>query len=417
MSNPLRVFYVDLCPSPGGSIFSLFHLVSQLDRSQVQPLVALATVNEFTRFEDTDIPTVRVHVPRWDRGFAAPAADSAVTAPRARAQTLRTHARGGAVWRTAGGLRRLGRDIAPVARDLVRVLRSFQPDLVHLNDIIPLNQAGALACRLTQTPAICHCRSFETASNSDIRWLLPGIDGMVFISQAIATTHLAAMPPLHHHAIIPNAVNLHDYIASDAPAELRAALGIPADAPLLTMAGRISPWKGQHVFVQALARVRAQVPAARGLIVGLAEEADGPGYAARVRAQADTLGLHDALHFTGFRRDIPAVFAASDVVVHSSVKPEPFGRVIIEGMAAGRATVATALGGTAEIITNGVDGLLVPADDSAALADALVRLLADPVERARLGAAARQTVEERYQVQTHVQAMLNFYARVLAGRH
>lgn len=416
MSNPLRVLYVDLCPSPGGSIFSLFHLVSHLDRRQVQPLVALATVNEFTRFEESTIPVVRVHVPRWDRGFVTPAADSTSPTSRHRAQTVRDHPLGDAAWRTAGGLRRLSRDIAPVARDLVHVLRTFQPDLVHLNDILPLNQAGALACRLSHTPAICHCRSFETASPTDIRWLLPGIEGMIFISQAIATTHLAAMPPLPHHAIIPNAVNLHDYTAFADPVALRAALHIPANAPLVTMAGRISPWKGQHVFVQALARVRAEMPTARGLIVGLAEEADGPGYAARVRAQADALGLHDALHFTGFRRDIPAVFAASDVVVHSSVKPEPFGRVIIEGMAAGRATVATALGGAAEIITDGVDGLLVPADDPAALADALLHLLADPVNRARLGAAARRTVEQRYQVQTHVQAVLGFYARVLAGR-
>jgi glycosyltransferase involved in cell wall biosynthesis len=90
--------------------------------------------------------------------------------------------------------------------------------------------------------------------------------------------------------------------------------------------------------------------------------------------------------------------------------------VIIEGMAAGRPVVASALGGAAEIIADGQDGLLAPAGDPDALAAILLRLLDDPGERDRLGQAARRTVARRYQVQAHVQAVLSFYERVLAGR-
>jgi glycosyltransferase involved in cell wall biosynthesis len=295
-------------------------------------------------------------------------------------------------------------------------MRSFRPHLVHLNDVLPLNRPGAMASRSAGLPAVCHCRSFAAATPSDSRWLLPGVDGMVFISQAIAEAHLAAMPPLRHYAIIPNAVDLADFAAPVDRAAVRASLGVPTGAPLLVMAGRISPWKGQHVFVEALARVVAARPAAQGVIVGLAEEADGPGYAARVQAQADALGLADHLRLAGFRNDMPQVLGAADVVVHCSVKPEPFGRVIIEGMAAGRPVVASALGGAAEIIADGQDGLLAPAGDPDALAAILLRLLDDPGERDRLGQAARRTVARRYQVQAHVQAVLSFYERVLAGR-
>ena len=146
------------------------------------------------------------------------------------------------------------------------------------------------------------------------------------------------------------------------------------------------------------------------------EEADGPGYAGRVQAQAEALGLGRHLHMAGFRGDIPQVLRAADVVVHCSVKPEPFGRVIIEGMAAGRPVVASALGGAAEIISDGLDGLLAPAGDAVALAAALNRLLADPEERRRLGEAAQRTVAQRYQVDAHVQAVRTFYERVLAER-
>ncbi len=413
----MRIIYVDLCPSPGGSIFSLFQLVSHLDRREIEPLVALAAVNSFTGFEDAGIPVARIRVPRWERRPAGAAPSGEPTAASRLAQAL---AAGGSPWqtrlrRTAGGARRLARDVLPVALSLRDTLRTFRPHMVHLNDILPLSRPGALAGRAARLPIVCHCRSFVTADAGDIRWLLPGVHGMIFISQAIAHAHLAAMPPLRHHAVIPNAVDLADFAQPvDGPA-LRAALGLPPDAPLLTMAGRISPWKGQHIFVEALAQVRQRHPAAHGVIVGLAEEADGPGYAARVQALARSLGLEGRLHMAGFRRDIPQVLAASDVVVHCSVKPEPFGRVIIEGMAAGRPVIASNLGGAAEIISDGVDGLLTPAGDPAALAAAMARLLGDPDAAERLGQAGRRTVAQRYQVDAHVRAVLAFYERVLAS--
>jgi glycosyltransferase involved in cell wall biosynthesis len=407
----LRVLYIDLCPSPGGSNFSLLHLVRHLDRDQVQPLVALAAVNPFARFEEANIPVVRIPTPRWQR---QPAGAVAAAPPWQPGAAMRRSPRRSPLMRAAGAARRLVRDDLPAARALRQAITAFRPHLVHLNDVLPLNHAGALASRSAGLPTICHCRSFDVARGGEARWLLPGVAGMIFISQAIARVHLAAAPALRHHAIIPNAVDLADFSGAVDRAALRAELGAPAEAPLLVMAGRISPWKGQHIFVEALAQVRAVRPAVQGAIVGLAEEADGPGYAAGVRAQADALGLGSHLHLSGFRDDLPQVLAAADVVVHCSVKPEPFGRVIIEGMAAGRPVIASALGGAAEIIAHGQDGLLTPAGDPAALAAALLRLLDDPGEAERLGQAARRTVAQRYQVDAHVRAVLAFYQRVLA---
>lgn len=414
----MRVLYIDLCPSPGGSIISLYHLVSHLDRRQIEPLVVLATVNNFTRFEEAGIPVARVHVAHWDRVAASAMLAGQRQSTGARlAQTMRDNSASwrSRLWHVGGGVRRLARDVLPLALALHQIMRSFDPHVVHLNDILPLNRAGALAGRATGRPVICHCRSFATATPGDNRWLVPGLSGMIFISQAIAQTHLAAMPPLRHHAVIPNAVDLADYARPVDRRAARAMLGVPADAPLLLMAGRISPWKGQHIFVEALARLRVAHPTAHGVIVGLAEEADGPGYAASVQALAQSLGQGDYLHMAGFQRDMPPLLAAADVVVHCSVKPEPFGRVIIEGLAAGRPVVASAAGGAAEIISDGVDGLLTPAGDAPALAAALQRLLEDSELRARLGQAGRRTVAQRYQVDAHVQAVLAFYERVAAS--
>lgn len=409
-----RILFVDLSPSPGGSIISLYHLTSRLDRSRFEPLVVLSAVNDFTRFEEGDMataPVVRVRTPQWEERPAG-------LVDRVRAGRIGQEMRGSPqrarVWHSLGEVRRYQRNILPVVRSLRKVIRRFDPQLLHLNDAIPLMRHGILAGRLTGVPAICHCRSFLAPTSGDNRLLVPGLDGLIFISEAVAKSQLAAIarPPLYQ--VIPNALNVADYLVPVDPERVRSSLDVPGQVPLVGMIGRISPWKGQHVFVEALALLSRRFPAVHGVIVGFAEEADGPGYADRVRRQARDLGLAGRLCMTGFREDVPQLLAVMDAVVHCSVEPEPFGRVIIEGMAAGRPVVGSRAGGAVEIITDGVDGLLVPPGDPAALADALADLLSNPTKAARLGTTARQTALQRFDLGAHLTAVEAFYDRVLA---
>lgn len=392
-------------------MISLYHLASHVDRDRFQPLVVLPAVNFFTRFEQAGIPAARVRMPQWERQATSGTVD------RLRAgklgEEMRHHPARARLWHYLGGLHRLQRNVLPVVPPLVRIIREFRPDLVHLNTGIPLIREGLLAARITQTPAICHCRTFATPSADDNRWLVPGLHGLIFISQAVADAHLAAIPHPPGHQVIPNALDPDEFAQAVDRNALRASLGIPADAPLICMAGRIAPWKGQDVFVDALAALNQRLPCVHGVIVGLPEEADGPGYSDRLHEQVAALGLGDRVHFVGFRDDVPQLLAATDVVVHCSVKPEPFGRVVIEGMAAGRPVVASRAGGPMEIITDGVDGLLVPPGEPVLLAQAVASLLSNPAESARLSAAARQTAVQRYGIDAHVAAVQAFYAQVL----
>lgn len=408
-----RVLYVDLSPSPGGSIISLYHLVTHLDPARFRPLVVLASVNSFQRFTGDQVPVQRVRIPRWERrsqGLVDRLRGSKVGAEMRRA---RWRAR---LWHGLGEVYRLQWEALPVARQLLRIMRQFQPHLVHLNTGVPLARPAAMAGRWLRIPTISHCRSFVLPTSLDNLLLLPGVRGLIFISQAVADAQLAAIPRPPRHRIIPNAVPVAEYVMAGDPATIRASLGVPPNGPLIGMVGRIAPWKGQHVFIEALALLSQRFPDVQGLIVGLAEEADGPGYADRIAQRARELGLSERLHMTGFRDDIPQVLSALDVVVHCSVRPEPFGRVIIEGMAAGRAVVGSRAGGALEIITHGQDGLLVSPEDPQALAAALADLLADPVRRARLGVAAQRTAVERYDIDAHVAAVQAFYDEVLADK-
>jgi len=123
------------------------------------------------------------------------------------------------------------------------------------------------------------------------------------------------------------------------------------------------------------------------------------------------------VHLTGFRPDIPDVMNAWDIVVHASIRPEPFGRVILEGMLLGKPVVAMAAGGVPELITHEQTGWLVPPGDAAALAAQLRHLLADPAHARAVGARARDWARERFALGRHVAEMTQIYTDAARTRH
>jgi glycosyltransferase involved in cell wall biosynthesis len=153
------------------------------------------------------------------------------------------------------------------------------------------------------------------------------------------------------------------------------------------MVGRLQRWKGMRVFIAAMARVHQSRPDARALIVGGAHETE-PQYADELQTQSHALGLADVITFAGFQSNVHEWMQAMDVFVHASDR-EPFGIVVIEAMALGKPVIAGSAGGPAEIITDGVDGVLMPFGDDESLARAIVAYVDDRAFAARVGAAAR----------------------------
>jgi len=166
--------------------------------------------------------------------------------------------------------------------------------------------------------------------------------------------------------------------------------------------GKLSPGKGAGDFLGAAERVHRGHPDALFVLVG-----DGQVPVPAVSWVRGLGWLPNA--------DVLALYAGADVVVSPSVIPDAFSRVVLEAMAAGRAVVATAVGGTPELIEDGESGLLVPRHDPAALAAAIERLLDDPALAARLGAAARRRVQTRFAPEASVERLLALYAAVGAA--
>lgn len=292
---------------------------------------------------------------------------------------------------------------------LARRLRALRAELVHTNSLKSALYGGA-AARLVGVPAVWHVRdriADDYLPRGAVR--LVRFAATVLPTAIVTNSHATqvTLPRLSrtravYNPIIPDAVE---------PRRTRASRS--TDRPIIGIVGRLAPWKGQHVFLDAFA-VAFRDSAVRARVIGSAMFGED-AYADELRNRAERLGIGPQVDFRGFREDVWSELADLDVFVHASVAPEPFGQVVLEGMAAGLPVVATAAGGPAELIADGVDGLLTPPGDASALADALRRLRDDPALRERLGAAARQRSREFTSERTATQ-VLEVYRAVLGSR-
>lgn len=191
-----------------------------------------------------------------------------------------------------------------------------------------------------------------------------------------------------------------DAVAATEAQALRTALS-PDAACVLAVFGRLHEWKGQHVAIDAV----AQLPEDCHLWVIGAALFGERAYEAALRARAAERGVASRVHFLGFRSDIAPLMRAADVIVHASTLPEPFGRVVVEGMLACRPVVASDAGGVREIVTDGVTGVLVRPGDVGSLARALAALRADAPRAAALAAAGAARAREAFGVAAMVQGV------------
>jgi glycosyltransferase involved in cell wall biosynthesis len=247
----------------------------------------------------------------------------------------------------------------------------------HLHDIVNSDHFSAMNRRLIVTLAN---RAHVVVANS----------------QATAEAYKSAGGKNRRVKVIHNGFKPFDFrsVPSILPVEPRRGTS-EGNLPVVGLFGRITPWKGQHVFIKAL----AELPEVRGLIVGDALFThEDRSYGQELRKLAARLRIADRIHFTGFCPDILPLLRSVDVVAHCSTSPEPFGRVIVEAMLAGRPVIATRAGGAMEIVSDNRTGLLVEPGDSHALAAAIQTLLENREFAAEMGRAAQREAEKRFRL-------------------
>jgi len=313
--------------------------------------------------------------------------------------SLRTALYPGRLIRSAAAVRSIGRRIGA--------------ELVHTNMEVLLE--GGLAALALGVPHVLHYRGNTLDSP---RWIFDaltavwthGADHIYCISEATAGV-FRRRDRAQKVEVLYNPVDVQAFQTAPRSESLRATLGAGPGQFLIGTVGRIHPRKDLETFIRAAARVGAEVPEARFVIVGSAEASVERAYLERLRGLVRTLGLDERLTFAGARRDIPAVMRALDLFVLSS-RHEGFGRVVAEAMAAARPIVVTDEGALPELVSSGRYGLCARPADADDFSRQILRLLADRGAAANLGLAAAAAAA-RFDAQTVAARVETVYRRLI----
>jgi len=308
---------------------------------------------------------------------------------------------------------------------------------------------GPIPGRKAGVAQISHVRDLKEFSAMD-RYLATSVNAFIYMSTAIQELYCdLGIPPDKGHVVY-DAFDMHRFqVDQSAPiyehtlgnqtatepasgcsssvghcasdgngtAKLRTELGLSAQHKIISNVGRLDWWKGQDYFVQALAQVIPSQPDVRALLIGAPDDsANSQAFHQRLEEMVADLGLSNQVIFTGYRSDVPDLLAASEIVVHSSSEPEPFGRVIVEAMLAGRPVVATRAGGVLDIVQDRETGLLVPPRNADAMAQAIQWLLQNREQAQVIGQQGQQHAQQRFTIKRHVSHIQRIYESVLENQ-
>jgi glycosyltransferase involved in cell wall biosynthesis len=403
-----RLSFLSVSAEMGGSEVSLLELLRGLRRLEPGWTLDLIVPREGALARRASDTGVAVHVLPFPERLARLGEGAGGVAALAE--------RGVSMLLAAGG-------VGVYSRRLAKLLAALRPDIVHTNGF-KVHVLGARA-RPRGTPLVWHVH--EYVGGRPISRALLGrhasrVAAIVANSRSVAADVAAAIDPPAPVTTIYNAVDADVFTPAGPAVDLDALSSLPPAAAGTVRVGLVATfgrWKGHDTFFEAL---RALPPdlAVRGYIVGdaLYDTAGSQHTRAEFEQRIGALGLRGRVGLTGFVDDAAGAMRGLDVVVHASTQPEPFGLVIAEGMASGRAVIVSAAGGAGELVTEGVDALTHQPGDAQGLSRCIVLLASDAALRRRLGASARDTARRRFDPTAFTRAFIDVYqacsARALA---
>ena len=378
-----KILYVNHVGGISGAERSLLALLERLDRDRFRPIVACPTGPLVEVLHSIGVETRFVPLRRLKRSRN----------PIQAAQDA---------WAWACG--------AKAIRGLLRV---EQVKVVHANSTTACLYAAPMAA-LSSAACVWHCRDLTPLGR--LGWALGRLaDSVVAISDAVARALEADGVPPQKIRRIYNGIDADAFAADLPPRGARGRLGLLVKHRVAVMVAQFVPWKRHMDFLGAFAQVAEQMPEARALVVGDDVFGDHPALRERLENLCRELEIEDRVTFTGFRTDVAQIIANSDVLVVPS-KAEPMGRVALEAMAVGVPVIGTAAGGLPEVVEDGVSGVLVPARDPDALAEAMQAMLRDRRRSRRMGRAGGDRVREQFDIAETVRQVQALYDGLLAPR-
>ena len=287
-------------------------------------------------------------------------------------------------------------------------LKRHRIRLVHLNNEIYSHLPLLLAARLAGCRLLCHLHGWRGLTRME-RWAARFVDEWVCVSDSGARFYRQQLPGRRILAV-PNGLSLNGQTSClDAQREFqRRELGLGKDDIGVVTVGRLVPEKGQAIILNALALASRQEPRLTGILVGQDPDPNQRTLT-HLRQMAQSLGIQDRVRFLPWADDVWPVYGAADLVVQPSVKPEGFGLVILEAMAARRPVIATRAGGVVDVVLDGETGLLVTPGNVEELARAILRLASDGKLARRLTETACERLKTEFTMERNVRQIQEIY--------
>lgn len=298
--------------------------------------------------------------------------------------------------------------------NLWRLIRREKPDIVHVNtSMLP---AAAFAARLIGVPCVWHVREIEVLKRSRLvgfflLWCIKTLpDKILVISHAVSVG--LGLESNFKVSVIYHGVDTNRFCPTGSNYSLRSELGIPKSAQIVGYVGRLSPIKGLEYLIAAFGQVHRLNPESYLLIVG--PVLSYQEYFTSLRQQVYDLGLSEYVVFRLDNPDIPTAIRSMDVLVLPSIVPEGLGIVILEGLASGKAVIATNHGGPVEILADCSAGRLVPPKDANSIAQAILELFSMPLEKNQaLSEEARRWAVERFSIERMIAELSQLYESLI----
>lgn len=302
------------------------------------------------------------------------------------------------------------------ASRLERFLKVRRPALVLTKGLLA-HFYGGLAARWNHLPCVWHVQDRVSERWGPLNaWTMSatgrGLARAIIADADSIALQLRRFVPRDRISVVWNGVDVDEFTPGNRGASLRCQWGAQSDDLLIGNIGRLTPWKGQSVLLEAFAQIADRVPHSRLVLIG-SPLFDSGSYAQTLAQQAKDFRLNGRVVFAGFRADLPQALDALDIVAHAALEKESSPLAVISAMSAGKPIVCTRLDGVAELFNENVDGLLVSPGDVNELAQKLCQLLSDRALRERLGHAARIKAERQLNVEQYARRCEQVLERAL----
>ena len=403
--SPIKVLYCEnnVDGTVGGSYYSLLYLVKNVDKQKYYPIVVFYT--EHTLLPAYREAGVETHV--WKKTdsftFGSP------------------HHK---IWKWLGPLR----PVATICQKLLnfafgfiwpaleraRYLKKNGIKIVHLNNSVLYNHDWMLAATIAGVKCVTHERGINDRFPPSAKYFTKRLDEVICISEAVRRNMHERGADFGNLVVIHNGLDPQSMKIGIKPEVLRATYGIAPETAVIGMLGNIKAWKGQDTLIRAMDKVRRSVPDVCCLFVGDTSPSD-QAYGQSLHRLVDSLGLGKQIVFAGFQRNVGDFLLLFDVMVHASVLPEPFGRVILEAMACKKPVIGSRAGAITEIVEEGRTGLTFPPGDSDSLAEAILSLISNRERMRRFGEEGYTRLVNEFHITKNVESTQRLYERILSA--